>query len=281
MLCQPCFSLNIYSVSWDLIEDQAASAIPHLRRGFFFPPFSEILNYIACLMLFLLPQPSMKESQFHPDFFWTFLRFNHFNQSGSCLSLQNPAGQFGNSLFSPLFAATRIPFLQKLMQCLTYHIFRRRQISCLKEQGQNGVETVVCSPRGFVARHLYPLWHHKAGASKCYTRKINNLCCNFSICLNCSDNWPASLFFFGNSSLCSILTLECIRDSTGTNSGCVTKKLVPMDVALVWLACTPRRSSSLSHTPLSSPKCVSVILYIGAETHPHIDWQILPSAKNK
>lgn len=129
MLCQPRFSLNIYSVSWDLIEDQAASAIPHLRRGFFSPPFSEILN-CSCYSVHFMPgvvPPSTTINRRIPIpsgfFFWTFLRFNHFNQPARCLSLQNPVGQFGKSLFSPLFAAARKPFLQKLMQCLTDHIF--------------------------------------------------------------------------------------------------------------------------------------------------------------
>lgn len=39
---------------------------------------------------------------------------------------------------------------------------------------------------------------------------------------------------------------------------------VPMDVPLVWLACAPHLSSGLSHSPISSPQCVSVTQYKGA-----------------
>lgn len=170
LLCfaNPRFGLNMNSVPWDLTEEWAASAISHLRRGFFFLSF-------FCDTQLQLPPKALHVwlcSSFHNQqsnipnplliFFQIFPYFNHFNQSDHCLSLQTlveqPGQLFlrkcnwspGDSLFSPLFAAasSSIGFLLKTnaMLDLPQEVFRRRQNTVVSESGakmERGLLSVV------------------------------------------------------------------------------------------------------------------------------------------
>lgn len=141
MLCQPPFWFKYEFCSmgphWGTgsINNFALEKRIFLSLLFLWYSTAAATQSVACLALFLLPQPTIKNQQSPPDFFQIFPYFNHFNQSDLCLSLQTlveqPGQLFlwkcywspGDSLFSPLFAAasSSIGFLLKQMQCWTYH----------------------------------------------------------------------------------------------------------------------------------------------------------------